>query len=272
MITMDIRRKLQQFEARIGSTFDRKVSELVQARTREPLEIVHAVVDRAAREVQSSGRGRRVFPFTALTLTVAAASRDERARLEAVFEADPPLGARVIQRLRSDGCAVESLEVNVQFVSRAQKTWEQPQYHVEFVRSAEPVQAVASDSAAEGRIELTVLNGAAQKRTFVLSGTRIDLGRSAEVRDSRHRLIRTNHVAFTEQPDDVNRSVSRRHAHISYDAHSEQFRLHDDGSEHGTGIVREGRTVPVPRGARGVRLFPGDEIVLGEARLRVKFG
>jgi hypothetical protein len=30
--------------------------------------------------------------------------------------------------------------------------------------------------------------------------------------------------------------------------------------------------VPVPRGARGVRLFSGDEIVLGEARLRVKFG
>jgi hypothetical protein len=272
VITMDIRRKLQQIEARIGSTFDRKVSELVQARTREPLEIVHAVVERAAREVQSSGRGRRVFPFTALTLTVAAASRDERARLEAVFEADPPLGARVIQRLRSDGCAVESLDVNVQFVSRAQKTWEQPQYHVEFVRSEEPVQAVASDAAAQGRIELTVLNGAAQKRTFVLSGARIDLGRCAEVRDSRHRLIRTNHVAFTEQPDDVNRSVSRRHAHISYDAESEQFRLHDDGSEHGTGIVREGRTVPVPRAARGVRLFPGDEIVLGEARVRVRFG
>ena len=271
MITMDIRRKLQQIEARIGSTFDRKVSELVQARTREPLEIVHAVVDRAAREVQSSGRGRRVFPFTALTLTVAAASRDERARLEAVFEADPPLGARVIQRLRSDGCAVENFEVNVQFVPRAQKNWEQPQYHVEFVRAAEPVQ-IAPDAGTQGRIELTVLNGAAQKRTFVLSGTRIDLGRCAEVRDSRHRLIRTNQVAFTEQPDDVNRSVSRRHAHVSYDAESEQFRLHDDGSEHGTGIVRDGRTVPVLRGARGVRLFPGDEIVLGEARLRVRFG
>jgi hypothetical protein len=57
VIPMDIRRKLQQFEARIGSTFDRKVSELVQARTREPLEIVHAVVDRAAREVQSAAAG-----------------------------------------------------------------------------------------------------------------------------------------------------------------------------------------------------------------------
>ena len=90
---MDIRRKLQQLEAKIGSTFDRTVGELVQARTREPLEIVHAVVECAAREVQSSGRGRRVFPFTALTVTVAAASRDARARLEAVFDADPPCAA-----------------------------------------------------------------------------------------------------------------------------------------------------------------------------------
>jgi pSer/pThr/pTyr-binding forkhead associated (FHA) protein len=272
VITMDIRRKLQQLEARIGSTFDRKVSQLVQARTREPLEIVHAVVERTAREVQSSGRGRRVFPFTALTLTVAAPSRDERARLEAVFDADPSLRTRIVQRLRADGCAIESLELAVQFVPRPQKNWEQPQYHVEFIRSTEPVQPVAAEPGAQGRIELTVLNGAAQKRTFVLGGPRIDLGRCAEVRDNRHRLVRTNHVAFAEQPGDVNRSVSRRHAHISYDAGAEQFRLHDDGSEHGTGIVREGRTVPVPRGARGVRLFSGDEIVLGEARIRVKFG
>jgi hypothetical protein len=233
-----------------------------------------------------------VFPFTALKLTVAAQSRDERARLEAVFGADPPLGTRIIQRLRSDGCAVENLEVTVQFVPRAQKNWEQPQYHVEFIRSAEPAPPASAlpakagshtrlggwlppsggRSASQGRLELTVVTGAAQKRTFLLGGSRIDLGRCAEVRDSRHRLIRTNHVAFAEQPDDVNRSVSRRHAHISYDSRAEQFRLHDDGSEHGTGIVREGRTVPVPRGARGVRLFSGDEIVLGEARLRVRFG
>jgi hypothetical protein len=47
--------------------------------------------------------------------------------------------------------------------------------------------------------------------------------------------------------------------------------VYDDGSEHGTGIVRHGRTLAVPRGARGVRLESGDEIVLGEARLRVRF-
>ena len=271
---MDIRRTLQQLEARLGGSFDRKLGELVHARTREPLEIVHAAVEAASREVQSTGRGRRVFPFTALTLVVAAASRDTRARLEAVFDADPPLRSRVLQRLRADGCQVEHLDVTVQFVPRAQKNWTNPDFHVEFTRSALPTPPPAPEPAVQGRLELTVVHGTAQKRSyaFPVNGSRIDLGRCAEVRDVRHRLIRTNHVAFTEQPDGVNRSVSRRHAHISYEAGPDHVRLHDDGSEHGTGIVRDGRMVPVPRGTRGVRLLPGDEIVLGEARLRVRLG
>ena len=163
---MDIRRKLQQIEARIGNTFDRKVGELMQARSREPLEIVHAVVEAAAREVQSSGRGRRVFPFNTLTLTVAAASRDARARFEAVFDADPPLDRRIIQRLRADGCAVDALDVTVQFVPRAQKHWPQSEFNVEFIRSPEAPPATPAEPPAPGRIELTVLHGAAQKRTF----------------------------------------------------------------------------------------------------------
>ena len=111
----------------------------------------------------------------------------------------------------------------------------------------------------------------AERRTYSFLAHRIDLGRGAEVSDRRNRLVRTNHVAFTEGSAEVNQSVSRQHAHIAYEPRTGQFRLHDDGSEHGTGIVRDGSTVDVPRGSRGVRLQSGDEIVLGEARLRVKF-
>jgi pSer/pThr/pTyr-binding forkhead associated (FHA) protein len=79
-------------------------------------------------------------------------------------------------------------------------------------------------------------------------------------------------VAFLERSGDANQTVSRRHAHIAYEPAGRCFRLHDDGSEHGTGVVRLGRTVAVPRGTRGVRLESGDEIVLGDARVRVRFG
>jgi pSer/pThr/pTyr-binding forkhead associated (FHA) protein len=69
----------------------------------------------------------------------------------------------------------------------------------------------------------------------------------------------------------VNQSVSRQHAHITFDPGSGTYRLHDDGSVHGTDIMRNGRTITVPTGSRGVRLRSGDEIVLGDARLRIAF-
>ena len=88
--------------------------------------------------------------------------------------------------------------------------------------------------------------------------------------DHRQHLIRVNHIAFTEGDNDVNRTVSRRHAHVAYSAVSREYRLHDDGSSRGTAILRNGRTIRVPQGSRGIRLESGDEIVLGEARLRVR--
>ena len=110
-----------------------------------------------------------------------------------------------------------------------------------------------------------------ERWAFSLAAPRIDIGRSAEVRDHRNRLIRTNHVVFTEGEGGVNETVSRAHAHIDYEPRTGGFRLHDDGSEHGTGIIRGGKTISVLRGTRGVRLQPDDEVVLGEARVRIKF-
>jgi predicted component of type VI protein secretion system len=67
----------------------------------------------------------------------------------------------------------------------------------------------------------------------------------------------------------VNETASRCHAHIDIGGRSSDYRLFDDRSAHGTTIVRNRKTISVPTGSRGVRLQSGDEIVLGEARLRV---
>jgi len=117
-----------------------------------------------------------------------------------------------------------------------------------------------------------VFRGTAARRTYVFVEERIDVGRCAEVKDSAGRLIRTNDIAFAEGAGEINQSVSRQHAHIARQAGSPEFRLYDDGSVRGTHIVRNGKTLPVPRGARGVRLQSGDEIGLGDARLRIRIG
>jgi hypothetical protein len=63
--------------------------------------------------------------------------------------------------------------------------------------------------------------------------------------------------------------VSRRHARIDRDADGRAFRIFDDGSTLGTTVIRHGRGLAIPHGGKGLRLQPNDEIVLGQARLRV---
>jgi pSer/pThr/pTyr-binding forkhead associated (FHA) protein len=271
---MDLLRKARDLEGKLAGTLDRTVGELVRSGAREPLEIVHAIVEAARKEVQSSGRGRRVFPFNTITVTILAPTPDARARFESVLADGPSLRDRIVAHLGSAGCPIDDvdLDLTVDYDVRSRKGWRSPEFHIEFARVEKPERRAPEPDPAPPRVEVTVLNGTAERRTYALAASRrIDIGRCAEVRDSRHRLIRTNHVAFLERSGDVNQSVSRRHAHISYEPLSRSFRLHDDGSEHGTGIVRQGRSLAVPRGARGVRLESADEIVLGDARVRIRF-
>jgi hypothetical protein len=268
---MDILAKARRLESKITARLDRAAKEFAGSSAREPLEIVHAILDIVEREIQPGSRGTRVFPFNRIEIAVLVPSREARGRLEAMFCGDPPLATRIVDRLQSSGCATADIVVSIDYVARGQKNWRAREFDVAFGRVAEPVVGQPAIEATPARIELSVARGVAERRSYSFLAHRIDLGRCAEVRDSRNRLVRTNHVAFTEGSGEVNQSVSRQHAHIAYEPRTGQFRLHDDGSGHGTGIVRDGRTVDVPRGSRGVRLQSGDEIVLGEARLRVRF-
>jgi hypothetical protein len=269
---MNILRKARELESKLAGTLDRTVGEFVRSGAPEPVETIHAIVEAVQAEIQSGGRGRRVFPFNTIAVTILAPSRDARARIEAMVEGEPTLRHRIVSSLSAASCHVTDLDVAIEYDTRPRKHWRTPEFHIEFERVAKPLQAAAPGGSLP-RVELTVLHGTAERRTYSLPASlRIDIGRCADVRDSRHRLIRTNHVAFVEGSNGINQTVSRRHAHISYDTAAGCFRLHDDGSEHGTGVVRRGRTLAVPRGTRGVRLESGDEIVLGDARLRVRFG
>ena len=165
---------------------------------------------------------------------------------------------------------VTGLTTSVTYVPHADSDWTDPQFHVDFARVAQAPPG-EPPSPLPRRIELSVVCGVAEAATYSFAQTRIDLGRCAQVRDVRHRLIRTNQIAFADDGADVNQSVSRSHAHVEYDATAGHYRLCDDRSAHGTGVLRRGRTLTVAAGSRGVRLQSGDEIVLGEARLRVTF-
>ena len=111
--------------------------------------------------------------------------------------------------------------------------------------------------------------GAAERDTYSFTGDRIDIGRCAEVRDQRQRLLRGNHVAFRDDAGTPNGGISRRHAHIVRLAPG-RYHVVDDHSTRGTCVLRGGRTIDVPAGGRGLRLQSGDELVLAGARLSVQ--
>ena len=268
---MDILGKARKLESRLSRTLDLAVEGVVGRSTRQPIEIVQAVLDCAEQQVRPAGRGRRVFPFNRLTVHVVAASRAERAHFQAIADGPPPLARRVVDRLEAAGCRPGPIDVQVRFVPRAKEGWVATEYHVAFDRldSADSVPTPVVQAAAPVRLDVTVVAGSTEHRTYAFTGGRVDIGRRADVLDHRQQLIRRNHVAFTEG-DEVNRSVSRRHAHIAYAETAREYRIYDDGSARGTAVLRNGQTIRVPQGSRGLRLDSGDEIVLGEARLRVK--
>jgi FHA domain-containing protein len=275
---MDIAGKARKLERKITRTVDAAVAEFMGGTSEPaPLEVVHAVLDRAEQHIQEIGRGRRVFPFNRVVLHVVAppAQKEKRARFSAVADGPPSLCERLMERLRSSGCAVTDLSADVVYARQRGADWEPGDFHVEFdrvARAPEARPAAPEPPASEvKRIRLSVVKGAAEQRAYVFSGGRIDIGRRSEVLDKRQHLVRTNHLAFSEDGAEVNGSVSRRHAHIDLSTDGQSYRLWDDKSAHGTSIIRNGRTIKVPAGARGTRLEPGDEIALGHARLRVTF-
>lgn len=266
---MNIVDKARALESRIARALNRAAESAVGAAPRQPLELVHAILDGVTAQIQPGGRGSRLFAFDAVAVTVAAPSRDARAQLEAMFAAPPSLCERIAQKLQLSGCDRADVRVDISYAARPGRNWTDPDFHIAFQRRA------AAGSPADTQpiqVELRIVRGSATQPSFETAAARIDLGRGAEVRDNRNRLVRTNQVAFVEGATAENQTVSRQHAHIAVDPSSGSHRLYDDGSVHGTGILRGGRTIPVPPGARGVRLQSDDEIVLGEARLRVRFG
>jgi len=281
---MDILAKARELEAKLARTVDRAAARVTPAGggPREPLEIAHAVVEAVEREVQPAGRGRHLFPFNRIQVLVVAPTKHARARFEAIFAVEPTLTQRIHTRLETAGCVPVGLAVKVDYVEAAGQGWATPDVHLDFDRVDEPLPEphVAGSAAAAPApalveepppgVEIEIVAGQAEQPLYSFQFARIDLGRCTHVRDRRNQLVRTNHVAFADTDDALNQTVSRRHAHLEYSVSERAYRVYDDGSEHGTVVSRGGRTIVVPPGARGVRLQPGDEILLGNARLRVR--
>jgi FHA domain-containing protein len=258
--------RARKLESLLAERVEGATRNLTGSSPRQPLEIIHVIVDTIERELIPTGRAQRAFPFNRIRVLFVAPTARIKAHFTAICDGTPSLRDRIVLRLEGAGCVVSSLDVELSFVAKAKPDWSQAEFQLEYTRAAESL-ATRQPLA---HLELTVTHGTSRESSYTFDSWPVALGRGDEVRDSRQRLLRTNHVAFAEGGGEINDTVSRQHARIEHDQLSGVFRLFDDGSAQGTSVIRKGRGHAVPRGSKGMRLQSGDEIVLGRARVHVK--
>lgn len=118
---------------------------------------------------------------------------------------------------------------------------------------------------------IKILGGSAEKEIYVLepSKEKINIGREAKVQ-LHGGFVRKNFIAFTSSgATDINRSVSRQHAHIEWEPASGSFLIFaDEGGipPHNKMKIHttEGSFIKMQAIEVGHRLQEGDQVILGD--------
>ncbi len=243
----------------------------------DQLLLIHrAILEELEKKVQTLARGRRVFPYASVTVTLLASDEERRVTCEAAFAAGNRLEQDIREALAGSECELpRGFSVEVRTAPAGSRPFE-----IEYAVEPRPKHGGGPSTAADAdettpqpppapapHARLLVVRGRAEREEFPVEKQRINIGRLAELTDADHRVVRRNDVVFEEGADDANATVSRSHAHLKVE--DGEYRICDDGSEFGTRVFRDGRSIDVPKGnRRGERLRPGDEIYLGRACLR----
>ena len=232
-------------------------------RSAEPPELAEirlAVLDHVREKSYRSG-GRKVFPFDLVKLRLRGVEDGRREVFTGQFFRRY-LEQEVRNALRDNGCKYpENLRVDVAaeaVLPERDEDW--------LIVEAASQDRTGTRTAAR----LVVREGTANRAVLPLDKARIHVGRVVDVYRNEG-LFRRNDLAF-EQDTEINRTVSREHAHIRFDRATGEYRLFNDrwqprgsAAECGTWIMRDGISQPVHRTSRGVKLEPGDEIRFGRA-------
>jgi hypothetical protein len=253
---------------RIEQTLDQRLRGLFGKSSNEAIELYRDALDQIGARATVGKRGR-VFPFDLIKIELRAADAERKTVLEALFDPAQMIDDVKATLLAERARAPENLAVMVHYP----------------VDAAVDLRIVCEKTAPEPAAEapppspliplipvlLRTLAGSSSEPEFVADRPRINIGRERDVVDSLGRAVRRNDLFFPEGADEANASVSRSHAHIRFDGASGEWRIYDDGSTLGTALFRDGRRIDVPAHApRGAKLLPGDEIYLGQARLRLE--
>ncbi len=255
----------------VGDFFEKWGKTLFEAplaaasKTDEPPELAEirlAVLDHIREKSYRAG-GKKVFPYDLLRLEMRGVEESQVNVFAGRFFRKY-LEQEVCNALRDGGCRFpENLRVDVEPVAGMPKAGEA------WLR-VETASQERADSGLKPLAKLIVREGNANAAELRLEKARTNIGRVVDVYRSEG-LFRRNDLAF-EADTEVNRSVSREHAHIRVDRATGEHRLFNDRwyergpkADCATWIIRDGMSQEVHRTARGTKLEAGDEIHFGKA-------
>jgi pSer/pThr/pTyr-binding forkhead associated (FHA) protein len=231
----------------------------------ELAEIRIAVLD-AVKAKSHRASGKSVFPYNVVRLNLHGIPPEQASIFESEFLTQYFRDEIKAGLSRSNYRFPNDLRIDVITTATlpgAGEEWLTVETELEQPKSADSTREILQPA----RIE--IMKGTANHAQLLLDVSRTNIGRTAEVfRESGP--SRKNDLAFTED-NEVNRTVSREHAHILRSAKNE-YRLVNDrtykGEENcGIWIVRDGLSQAIHRSIRGTLLQDGDEIHLGNAIL-----
>ena len=229
----------------------------------ELLEIRREILEDIRDRIEPKGAGKSVFPYNSIVIVIAARDGEERQVRQAAFAEGDEFEQDIGGLLSEAACPIPSgFSVTVEVREDAARADNPRPFQIDYARHkqiSEPVSAPGTRPA----MKLTVVRGQADAAEYSIDAERVNIGRLKEVVGEKDGLRRRNDVAFA----DTETTVSREHAHIRFDSDDGKFRLYDSGSARGTSIFRDGRRLDASR-VRGVQLRPGDEIHVGDARIR----
>jgi hypothetical protein len=260
---------------RIEKSLDQRLRGIFGGTHREPgareaIELYRDALDQIAARAAFGKRGSRVFPFDLIAIELRAEDAERKAVLETLFDADH-IGDDIRATLAEERItAPANLTIAVRYPENAVAEMRIICEKTGQTQAPSTAAAPTPPLTPLTRVILVTLCGFPSSQHFIADRPHINIGREDEVVDSLGRPIRRNDLFFPEGAHEANASVSRSHAHLGFDAVAGGWRIYDDGSSLGTGIFRLGRRIEVPsHAARGVLLRPGDEISLGQVRLRL---
>jgi hypothetical protein len=250
---------------RRSGRLDTFVDGLVSSRLRgdrplTPAELLTGITAEVERAITLAPDGPR-FPYNRIAIELKAENARRQSELRGALTA-AQVTAILVDHLKRRCEVPPDLRVDLHVTADPAATT--ATYDVEFRSVATRRPAVPAADPPVAR--LVRGNGA----RFTLREGIFNVGRVAEAHARDGRLIRLNQIVLDDE--DESRTVSRVHARILGTRENDTltFQVFDDGSRHGSTIVRAGRAHKVHRGSIGMALKDGDELYFGRVRLEFR--